>query len=320
MPSVEGSWRWVLVGAVAPVAWGSTYFVTHQYLPSGSPWWGAVLRALPAGLLLLALTRALPRGAWWWRAGVLGVLNVGGFFALVYAAAQLLPTSLASTLMAGSSVLMMLLAWPVLAERPRPATVLGAAVGAVGVVVMLLPGDVVISRRGVAASLAAMSLSSLGYVLARRWGRDVPALPLTAWQLVAGGLLVLPVAVLLEGAPPAVDLPAAVAFGYLTLVATAVAFTAWFAALRRLPAATVGLVGLLNPVTGVLLGTLLGAEAFGLRQAAGVVLVLAGVVLGQRRRRRAGDGQGARAIAVLVDEQAEQEVLAADGATTPGRR
>jgi len=93
---------------------------------------------------------------------------------------------------------------------------------------------------------------------------------------------VLPFALLLEGAPPRLDGPALAGFGYVSLVATALAFAAWFTGLRRLPAGSVGLIGLLNPVTGVLLGTLLAREPFGPAQAVGTVLVLGGVLIGQR--------------------------------------
>src|SRR5689334_5104965 len=86
MSSMEGNLRWSLVTAVAPVAWGTTYYVTHQFLPEGQPLYGGAIRALPAGLALLAVCRERPRGAWWWKSAVLGVLNMGGFFALVYLA------------------------------------------------------------------------------------------------------------------------------------------------------------------------------------------------------------------------------------------
>ena len=68
--------------------------------PAGrtSPLWGGLLRALPAGLILLADRRGvLPTGSWWWRSLVLGALNVGGFFVLIYIAGQRLPSSLAAT-------------------------------------------------------------------------------------------------------------------------------------------------------------------------------------------------------------------------------
>ncbi len=281
--SMEDKWRWMLVTAIAPVAWGSNYFVTAQFLPEGSPLWGATLRALPAGLLLVLLARTLPRGSWWWRSAVLGALNVGGFFILIYVASQLLPSSVAATIMATSAGVLMLLAWPLLGEQPRLAGILGAVLGFGGVCLLLVGDGVTLAPWGVAASLLAMLMSSTGFVLTKRWAPSESPLTVTSWQLVAGGLLVLPVAVLVEGTPPALDAPALAAFAYVIVVATALAFVAWFAGLRRLPAGTVGVIGLLNPVTGVLLGTMLAAEAFGLRQLLGTSLVVGGVIIASRQ-------------------------------------
>ena len=283
---MEATLRWVLITAIAPVAWGTNYYVTHAYLPAGTPLYGAALRALPAGLLLLAVRRQRPRGSWWWKAAVLGVLNMGGFFALVYVAAQLLPTSTASVIMAASPVAMMLIAWALVAERPGTLPLLGAAAGIGGVCLMLLTGTVSADLRGVLASVAALLMSSLGYILTKRWGAGTDILASTSWQLIAGGLILLPLAAAVEGAPPALDGPAVLGFGYVTVVATALAFAAWFAGLRHLPAATVGLVGLLNPVTGVLLGTVIAGESLTLRQICGLVLVLAGILLGRPVRGR----------------------------------
>jgi probable blue pigment (indigoidine) exporter len=297
---MEGTLRWVLVTAIAPVAWGSNYYVTREFLPAGHPLYGGVLRAVPAGLLLLVMCRRFPHGAWWWRSLVLGTLNMGAFFALIYLAAQLLPTSIAATVMATSPVVMMLVAWLVLAHRPPIRHLAGAGVGIVGVALLLFTGAVALDVRGVLASVAAMVMSSFGYVLAKWWSGEVDVLSLTCWQLVAGGLVLLAVALAVEGAPPVLDGPAVYGFGYVAVVATALAFVAWFAGLRHLDAGTVGLVGLLNPVTGVLLGTVIAADAFTARQACGMALVLAAILLGRpvRRCRRgrsvrcvAGDGQ-----------------------------
>ena len=282
---MEDKWRWMLVTAIAPIAWGSNYFVTAHFLPEGSPLWGAALRALPAGLLLVLIARRLPRGSWWWRSVVLGALNVGAFFILIFVASQLLPSSVAATIMATSAGVLLLLAWPLLGERPRPLGVLGAALGFGGVCVLLVGDDVTIAPWGVAASVLAMLMSSTGFVLTKRWASSESPLTVTSWQLIAGGLLVLPVAALVEGAPPAMDAAAVAGFSYVIVVATAIAFVAWFTGLRHLPAGTVGVIGLLNPVTGVLLGTLLAAEPFGPRQLIGTVLVLAGVAVAAYRYR-----------------------------------
>jgi probable blue pigment (indigoidine) exporter len=270
--------KWVAVTAIAPVAWGSNYYVTHEFLPAGNPLYGALLRALPAGLLLLAVRRKLPANEWWWRSFVLGTLNVGAFFVLIYVAAQLLPTSVAATVMATSPVVMMMFAWLLLGVPPRARQLAGAGVGLAGVALLLFTGAVAVDLRGVLASIAAMGMSSLGYILTKKWSDGVDILSLTAWQLVAGAIVLLPVAVIVEQ-PPRLDHQALLGFAYVTVVATALAFAAWFAGLRHLDAGTVGLVGLLNPVTGVLLGTAIAAEALSLRQLCGLALVLAGILL-----------------------------------------
>ncbi|WP_136519273.1 DMT family transporter [Cellulomonas telluris] len=277
----ENTGRWSLLAALAPISWGAAYYVTRHTLPADAPLWGSVLRALPAGLVLLALARQAPRGRWWWRSLVLGLLNMSAFFVLVYVAAQLLPSSVASTVMAVSPFVLMLVAWPVLGQRPRVAGLVGAVVGLVGVVAMLVTGAVAVNPLGVLAGGTAMVMSSVGFVLATRWKDDVDVLASTSWQLVAGGLLLVPVAALAEGAPPALDARGWLGIAYVSLVATALAYVAWFTALRHLPAGAVGLVGLLNPLTGVAVGLLLGGEHLTPLQVLGVVAVVTGVVVGQ---------------------------------------
>lgn len=268
--------------SIAPLAWGSGYYVTATFLPADRPLFGALVRALPFGLLLLAWGRQLPTGSWWWRAAVLGVLNVGAFFVLVFVAAQRLPGGLAATATATAPIGVMLLAWLLVGERPRAVSLAGAVVGIGGVALLVLRADFTVDALGLAASFGAVALSSLGFVLVKRWQPPVDLLTFTAWQLVAGGLALLPVALLVEGAPPAIDARAVGGFLFIGLVGTVLAYAVWFRGLRELPAATVSLLGLLNPVAGTLVGVSLAGESFGASQAAGLALVLVGVLSGQR--------------------------------------
>jgi probable blue pigment (indigoidine) exporter len=281
MSSVEAKWRALALTAVAPIAWGSGYYVTETFLPPDRPLFGATVRALPFGLLLLAVRPGLPRGIWWWRALALGTLNIGAFFVLIFVAAYRLPGGTAATLTATAPILMMLLAWGLIRERPRRASLAGAAVGAAGVALLVLHADFAVDPIGVAASFGAVTMSSLGFVLVKRWPPPVDLLTFTAWQLVAGGLVLLPVALLVEGAPPPIGLRAVGGFLYLGLVGTLLAYVVWFRGLQRLPAAAVSLVGLVNPVAGTLVGVALAGESFGATQALGLLLVLVGVLAGQ---------------------------------------
>ncbi len=293
MSSMEAKWRWVLICAIAPVSWGATYFVTRHFLPDGAPLWSAALRALPAGVILLAVARRLPSGSWWWRSLVLGLLNFGAFFVLVYLAAQLLPTSVAASVMALAPVALSMLAIPLLRQRSTAYMLIGAVLGVVGVGLLVRLGASRIDPLGVAISLLALLLSSLGAILATKWRDDLPLVATTSWQLVAGGLMLLVAAIVVEGAPPAMTSTNVLAYGAISLVATAIAFLCWFAGLRHLPAGTVGIIGLLNPVTGVLLGVLLAAESLASSQWWGLALVAAALVLG-RSRHRAISVNGAR--------------------------
>jgi probable blue pigment (indigoidine) exporter len=293
-------WGTLALTALAPIAWGSGYYVTETFLPPDRPLFGAMVRALPFGLLLLAFRPRLPQGIWWWRALVLGTLNVGAFFVLIFVAAYRLPGGLAATLTATAPVMMMLLAWGLIRERPTAASLAGAGVGFAGVAMLVLRGGTTVDPLGVAASFGAVAMSSLGYLLIKRWRPPVELTTFTAWQLVAGGLVLLPIALLVEGAPPSLDLRAVGGFLYLGLIATVLANLAWFRGLRRLPAAAVSLVGLLNPVGGTLIGVALAGEAFGLTQGVGMRRVLGGIALGQpavaarlRRRRRTPVGSAA---------------------------
>jgi len=283
---MEVKWRWLLLTAIAPIAWGASYFVTSHTLPADAPIWGAAIRALPAGLLLMAFARRMPRGAWWGRSTLLGVMNVAVFFVLVYVAAQLLPSSVASSVQALTPVALAGFAWALVAERPTRRIALGALLGIGGVLLVVGAGTGRLDGWGIAAAATSMLLASLSGVLAKRWADGTPVMAVTAWQLVIGGALLVPFAFGFEGLPPVVDGLGWAGYAFMTLIATALAYWAWFTGLSKLPAATVGIVGLLNPVTGVLLGTLAAGELLGWPQWLGVGLVLGGILAAQAPAKR----------------------------------
>ena len=67
----------IALTAIAPIVWGSTYIVTTEALPPDSPLIASTIRALPAGVLLVLISRACPTGLWWHRMAVLGFLKKG---------------------------------------------------------------------------------------------------------------------------------------------------------------------------------------------------------------------------------------------------
>ncbi|HYF64925.1 MAG TPA: EamA family transporter, partial [Herpetosiphonaceae bacterium] len=200
----------LLLTGAAPVLWGTTYYVTNAWLPQGYPLFIALMRALPMGLILCLLTRQLPRGHWWWRSAVLGFLNIGLFFALLFLAATRLPGGVAATVGAIQPLLVIGLVWAILKQRPALRSIGFGLVGLGGVALLVLTPAARLDLLGVAAMVGATLSMAAGTVIGKKWGLPpVPLLSFTAWQLVAGGLLLAPVALLAEGIPPAIGAPQA---------------------------------------------------------------------------------------------------------------
>jgi len=281
-PTIRPGPGLVLTTALAPAAWGLTYVVTTELLPPDRPLLTGVLRALPAGLLPAALTRYRPRGVWWARSVVLGTLNIGAFFALLFVAAYRLPGGVAATLGAIQPLVAAGLAALLIGERLRPRTVVAGLLGMVGVALLVLRASAQLDAVGVLAGLAGALSMATGVVLTKRWERPVPLLAFTSWQLVAGGLVLAPVALVIEGAPPSFTLANAAGYLWLATGGTAVAYSLWFRGIERLPVARVSLLALVAPVVATFAGWIVLDQTFTVAQVAGIALVLTALWLGQR--------------------------------------
>ncbi|MFD5335894.1 EamA family transporter [Streptomyces hawaiiensis] len=273
----------ITLTALAPVSWGTTYAVTTEFLPPDRPLFTALARALPAGLLLLALARVLPRGAWWWKALVLGALNIGAFFPLLFLSAYRLPGGLAAVVGSAGPLFVAGLSVLLLGQRPSARTLVAGAVAAFGVSLVVLRAAGALDTIGVLAAVASTASMSAGTVLTQRWGRPegVGPLALTGWQLTAGGLLIAPLAFLVEGAPPALDGPAVGGYLYLAVANTAVAYWLWFRGIGRMTATQVTFLGPLSPLTAAVVGWAALGQALTPVQLVGMGLAFGATVAGQ---------------------------------------
>ncbi|SEF19957.1 probable blue pigment (indigoidine) exporter [Amycolatopsis pretoriensis] len=273
----------IALTAAAPAVWGTTYLVTTEFLPAGHPLFAGLLRALPAGLIALALTRTLPRGAWWGKAAVLGVLNIGLFLPLLFVAAQRLPGGVAATLGAAQPLVVAVLSVPLLRERLSGWRLGWGVAGMAGVGLVVLGPAAAFDGAGVAAGLGGAATMALGVTLTKRWGRPAGVGPaaFAGWQLTAGGLFLLPLTAFLEGAPPPIDGRAALGYLWLGLIGGLLTYSLWFRGVTTLPVASVALLGLLSPLVAALLGAVVLGQTLGSVQLAGFALALAALVAGQ---------------------------------------
>ncbi len=274
----------LLTTALAPMIWGSTYIVTTELLPEDYPLTVALLRALPAGLLLLAFTRQLPRGEWWWKVFVLGGLNIAIFWWLLFIAAYRLPGGIAATLGAIQPLIVVFVAYFALGAPIRAVSIVAAILGLIGVALLLLNPASELDPVGVIAGFGGAFSMACGVVLTRKWQPDVSLLTFTGWQLTAGGVLLLPMALLMEPSLPPLNLNNAIGFIYLGLIGAAFTYAIWFRGISLLSPNVVSPLGFLSPAMAVLLGWVLLGQDLRIEQVFGFGLVFVSILLAGWRR------------------------------------
>jgi probable blue pigment (indigoidine) exporter len=276
------SLRDTLLTALAPCVWGSTYIVTTEMLPADHPLTAAVIRVLPVGIVMLTMTRPLPVGRWWWRLMVLGMLNIGIFQALLFVAAYRLPGGVAATLGALQPLVVVMLSWFMLNARHTRLTWVAAIGGLIGVGLLVLGPAAKLDTVGIISALVGAVSMALGTILTKHWN-SISAL--TAWQLVFGGVFLLPLALLFEERLQSVTLNNVIGYAYLSLIGSGLTYALWFRGIRRLPTAAVSILGLLSPLVATLLGYFLLRQSLTVVQLFGAALVLGSVLMGQLQNR-----------------------------------
>ncbi|WP_046007221.1 EamA family transporter [Pseudoalteromonas rubra] len=276
---------WMMIAMIAPIIWGSTYIVTTELLPADKPLIASVLRALPAGILLVLLGRKLPQGVWWMRSIVLGLLNIGGFFYCLFVAAYLLPGGVAALIMSCQPIIVMLLGALLLKNKLKARQFVACLIGALGVSLLVLEPNMALPAAGVQAGLAGAMSMATGIVLTKKWGKpaDVSVYTFTGWQLVVGGLFLLPIALIQEGFPSALTVNNLIGYTYLSLIGALVAYVVWFKAIEKLPVVTVSFISFASPLSATLLGYLVLGEVLTLSQILGTCVIVLAITISQQQ-------------------------------------
>ncbi|XVV02808.1 EamA family transporter [Actinosynnema sp. CA-248983] len=277
-----------LLTALAPAIWGTTYYVTTEYLPPDRPLLAGLLRALPAGVLLVLITRRLPSGDWWWRSLILGALNIGAFLPLLFLAAYRLPGGVAATVGAIQPLIVAGLSAALLGQRMTLRVALAAVAGVAGVSLLVLRANAALDWLGVAAALGGAAVMAAGVVLSKRWPSPAPLLASTGWQLVWGGLLLVPVTLVVEGLPATITARNWAGYAYLGIIGAALSYSLWFRGIRLLKATDVTFLGLLSPVVATLVGWLALGQDLTALQVLGAVVVLVSLVVAQKQGGKTG--------------------------------
>lgn len=273
------------------VAWSSTFAAIKLGLEYCPPLLFAGLRALLGGAAMAAFA---------WRSGMplrwrttwptyllLAFLNVVLFLGLQTVAIMDLPTGMAAVLLYLQPVLTGLLAWPVLGESLSVTKMLGLLLGFAGIVTVSwdgLHGD--IAPQGVAIALVAAVAWAFGTVLVKRKEEMLVGPVTITVQFVIGGAVLTALGLVVEGPAEITWVPGLwVGLGYSALVGTTLAWALWFWLIRAGEASRAAAFIFFVPLSAIAIGAVLLDEQVTPLLAVGAALVVAGIILVNRRRR-----------------------------------
>lgn len=273
----------ILFTPLAPMLWGTSYIVATELLPEYGPFTVAFLRSFPVGLLMILIYRHFPKGVWWWRSLVLGTLNIGFFYAMLFIATYRLPGGIVATVGGIQPLLVIMFSWLFLKQRPLPWAIVAACFGIFGVGLLVLSSAIQLDLIGILAAIVGAISMAAGIVLTKLWGRPAPLLVFTGWQLTAGGIVLIPLVLFFElGNIPLPNSYNLLGFAWLAILNTALGYVLWFGGIEKLQAWKVSLFALLSPVVAVLVGYFILDQSLSLIQIAGMVIIFSSILVAQR--------------------------------------
>lgn len=253
-----------------------------------------------AGLLLLSVVVHPGRRRLRVRRDEIGLLigyGLSGFFLvpmLYFVAISRMPVGIALLFEYTAPLLVALWARFGMRRRVRPRLWAGLALSLAGLAcVAEVWGDLRLDGLGVAAGFGAAVLLALYYVLGARGIERRDTLSLTTWAFAVSavaGLITRALTAGVSGWEPLTrteaGIPVALLCCYVVVLGSIAPYLLVAAALRHLPATSVGILGMVEPVLAATVAWLtLGAgEALNAAQLAGGLLVLAGVTLAETAR------------------------------------
>ena len=270
--------------------WASAYVPSKLGVLYSSPLWFLVVRFAAAGTVALALALAagakLPRDLRSWAAVfALGVLTNAVYLGCTYEALRHLASGIGAIVASTNPLVLALVAPWLLREPLTVRKIAGLLLGFAGVLAIVwvrsgtgtaAPHDVGLAMLGVLGSVA-------GTIVYKKWCTGLDLRSVTALQLLAAGLVILPLAPLLEGPPHAIwSWQLVVSFLYVVGVMSFGASLLWFWLLTHGEASRVTAYYFLTPAFGLALSALLLHEPVGVHDVGGLAAIALGITLVQR--------------------------------------
>ncbi|MDW6001585.1 DMT family transporter [Vibrio mangrovi] len=260
----------IIFAMFAAFLWGTTYAVTQATLPGWPPLLLGVLRALPAGLILLAIKPTFPEKGTWKLLTTTGLVNIAIFFCCIFVMALTLPSAISSVGMMSVPVFAMLIQWGIAKQRPSIIQIF-AGIVLLGFAALLFdPGSLNLSVLGLSAMLIGILCIICGSSLTQMLSRQLAWWCVLTWQLIIGGVALLLVVLVHISYEPGSYVYAwehlsgmnLLGIFWICILNTSVAYTVYVWSLQHISVVEFTFAGVANPVAGILCGLILVGESY----------------------------------------------------------
>ncbi|MCS0172330.1 DMT family transporter [Vibrio alginolyticus] len=264
----------IFTTALAPIIWGTTYYLTTEFLPPNQPFLASAIRCLPAGLVLLILFREKVDMVTLKRLFILSMLNIALFQSMLFISAYTLPGGVASLITSLQPAIIIFLAFIFKGETLESRKKLMLITAFIGMCCIFLTPQTQLNTIGVLAAFIGALSMSFGTFFSREWSTQINIYAFTGYQLTFGGIVLLLVSPFFDIYPDSIELKNIYGYGYLVVFGAIISYSLWFNGIKKLPLGIVTPLGFLSPITAIILGWLALEQSMNLVQGFGIFLVL----------------------------------------------
>ena len=260
----------IFLAMIPAFFWGTTYAMTQFSLPDWPPLLLGAIRALPAGLILLAIKPSLPNKADWPILIKLGAINIAIFFSLIFVMALTLPSAISGVGMVSVPVFAMLFHWLMNRNLPNPIQAISGAIIVILAWQLFDPSSISLNPVGLIAMLAAISCIIVGSTITKELGSRIHWWTVLTWQLIIGGSILLVIALGQALYAPEKYIHLATEFslmnsfgiGWIVILNTVLGYGLYVWLLQRMSVVDFTFGSIANPIAGILSGMLLVGESY----------------------------------------------------------
>jgi len=260
----------IILAMLATFLWGTTYAVTQYSLSGWPPLLLGALRALPAGLLLLAIKPSIPASKDWPILLRLGAINIALFFGLLFIMAQTLPSAISGVGMVSLPVFAMLYYWLLHKKRPTLIQFISGSTLITLAWFLFDPLNLTLNPVGLMAMMAALISIIIGSTLIKGLGTKIHWWNVLCWQLIIGGTLLSIISFAHALKAPEqylyvlqhISLLNVLGLIWLIVFNTMLAYALYVWLLSRMTVVEFTFAGISNPIAGILMGLVLMGDSF----------------------------------------------------------